>query len=515
MADPAATPVTSGAGTSGGKTGGYMASTVKHGLIYFLGNVLARLAGFIMLPVYTRVLTTGDYGILEILSLSLDIVGMLAGLGIRQAVLRLYYHFSAQEDRNGVVSSASILLVVIFGSITLVGLAFSAQLSEALLGPDQPVLFLRLALLAFVTGALGDIPGVYLQARQRSSALVTANFVRLMLALSLNILFVVYLRIGVAGIFLSTILSAIIVGGFLAVMMFRETGMRFVPRIVRELVSFGSPLVASNVGSFVLHFSDRYFLRHFHSLAVVGIYSLSYKFAMLIAMLVDGPFYSIWSAKAFEIESREGADAPPILRSILLQYNLVVVTAAFGVALFATDVIHIMLGAEFHSADRPVPLLALAMVFFCYRHISQTGAMIARRSGYIAVVTSGAAMAALALNLLLIPRWGAMGAAASTAGAFGLEFMVMNTLSERVYPIGLRMRELLAPVAIACGVWVGAAAVVPDDAGPVAGLAIRIAALGVYALVLSVTGILTPAARQLALRSLREPRAILTALKQA
>lgn len=505
--------VTAPAGATGAK--GYGASTVKHGMIYLLGNVLSRLAGFVMLPVYTRVLTTGDYGILEILSLSLDIVGMLAGLGIRQAVLRLFYQYDRPEERAAVVSTASLMLLVIFGGIAVLGLAFSAQLSEALLGPDQPVMLLRLALMAFVVGALGDIPGVWLQAAQRSATLVTANFIRLVLALSLNILFVVVLRTGVAGIFYSTIISALVVGGVVAAMMFRDTGMRFVPAVARELLAFGSPLVASNVGSFVLHFSDRYFLRHFHSLALVGIYSLSYKFAMLIAMLVDGPFYSIWSAKAFEIERREGPAAPPILRAILLQYNLVVVTCAFGVALFATDVIHVVLGAEFHAADGPVPLLALAMVFFCYRHISQTGAMIAKRSGQIAIVTTVAALAALALNLLWIPRWGAMGAAASTAGAFGVEFVLMNTLSERAYPIGLKVRELLAPVALAALAWLGAAWVVPDGASPLVGLLVRLAALAAYAAALTATGLLSRQAWALILRSMRQPKAILQELRNA
>ena len=167
------------------------------------------------------------------------------------------------------------------------------------------------------------------------------------------------------------------------------------------------------------------------------------------------------------------------------------------------------------AADGPVPLLALAMVFFCYRHMSHTGAMIRKKSGYIAVVTSAAAATALLLNLLLIPRWGAMGAASATAGAFALEFLVMNSLSERTYPIGLKVRELFAPLAIASGVWAAAAVAVPDGAGPMTGLAIRIAAFGAYAIVLSATGILSPSARQLLIRSAREPRAIMNALRSA
>jgi len=500
---------------SGPRKGAYLASTVKHGLIYFLGNVLARLAGFVMLPVYTHLLTARDYGILEILTLSADILSMLAGLGIRQAVMRLYYQYDTEEDRNAVVSTASLLVISVFAAIAVLGLLFSKQITAQLLSPTDSVIYVRLAVLAFVFGAVGDIPGVHLQAQQRSSIQVLSNFVRLVLALSLNILFVVVMRMGIAGIFLSTILSSMVVGGYMAVRMFRETGVRFVPQKARELIGFGTPLVASQFGSFVLHFSDRFFLRHFHTLAIVGVYALSYKFAMMIAMLIAGPFYSIWNAKALEIARREGDHAPPILRGILLQFNLLLVTAGLGMSLFATDVIHFMLGPDFQGADRAVPVLSLAMVLFCARNISQTGAIIAKRPGLIAVVTTMAAGAALLLNLLLIPRWAGMGAATATAVAFGLEFVVMLAYSERAYRIGISYRDVFAPTVLATAVWVIATLAVPTGAGEVTGLGIRIAAFGLFGLALSATGILTPEAQKLIVRSLREPRAIIKALQAA
>lgn len=516
MADTAATPSDGGTGLSSKATRGYLASTLKHGGIYFFGTVLSRLAGFIMLPVYTRLLTTADYGIMEILSLTTDILGMLAGLGIRSAVMRLYHQYAGKDDeQKAVISTASVMTVAIFGTLAVIGIIFAAPISEALLGPDHPPLYVRLALLGFAFGVLGDIPGTYLQARQRSASVVTANMVRLVLALSLNILFVVVLRFGVAGIFLSTIIASMSVGGFLAVWMLRLTGVRFVPRMARELISYGWPLIASQVGSFVLHFSDRYYLRFYQSLAVVGIYSLSYKFALLIAMFVSGPFHAIWSSKALEIERREGPAAPPILRDILRQYNLALTTAALGIALFATDVIHLTLGAEFHDADRPVPILAIAMVFFCYRHISQTGAVIAKRTGYIAVTTTTAAGVAIVLNLLLIPRWGAEGAAIATAAAFGAEFLIMRTLSERAYRIGLPLHEVLAPMLIGTAAWLLAAATVPADAGIATGIAIRATAFLLYAVVLAATGLLSPQARRVLLQSVRDPKSIMRALRSA
>ena len=515
MSDPVTPTAQSPATPSGARSNGYMASTVKHGLIYFLGNALARLAGFIMLPVYTRVLTTGDYGVLEILSVSADVLSMIAGLGIRQAMLRLYYQHDSDEERHVVVSTAALLVVAIFGCLTVGGLALARPISEAMLGPDQPLIYVQLAVVSFVVGALGDIPGVHLQASQRSSTLVTSNLVRLLGMLALNILFIVVIRTGVKGIFLSNIIASCIVGGFLAWRMFREIGMRFDRETARALIKFGTPLVASNLGSFVLHFSDRYFLRFFHALNVVGVYALSYKFAMLIAMFVAGPFSSIWTAKALEIHRREAEGAPPILRSILKSFSLTVVTVALGTALYSRVVIDLLLGPEFRAADEAIPLLSVGMVFFCFRNVSQTGAMIAKRPGLIAKATTSAAVVALLLNLLLIPRWGGMGAAAATAGAFGVEFMLMRALSERAYAIGLTLADELRPLGIACLVAFLAEWVVPSSAGPTVAIALRSCCFGLYLVAIASTGDLTPEARGLIRRSVRDPRAIMAALRGA
>jgi O-antigen/teichoic acid export membrane protein len=494
---------------------GYLKSTVKHGGIYAVGTILSRLVGFLMLPVYTRVLTTEDYGIMEILSLSTDILSMLVGLGIRQAVLRYYYRYDTDVERNGVISTASLLLIGIFTVTGALGIAFAGPLTQLLLGPDLPDHFVQLAVLAFAFGALGDIPGVYLQARQRSTVVVGAGLARLVIALSLNILFVVYLRLGVAGVFLSTIIASCLVGGVLFVRMMRETGMTFVGLRARELIAFGAPLMVWQIGSFVLHFSDRYFLRYNRTLDDVGIYALSYKLAMLLGTFVIGPFRDIWTAKSLEIERREGAGATPILESIMRQYNIVLVSVAFLLALFATDVVHLMLGEKFHAADGAVPVLALAMVFFGYRQIAQAGALIGNKPGYIAWSTTIAAVGAIALNLLLIPRWGAMGAAVATATAFGLEFLIMRTLARRAHPVSVPLRQLAQPLALGVVTWLLAALAVPDGAGRWTGLAIRIAAALAFGVALASIGILTREERGAIAHVVRDPKSMLRSLRKA
>jgi len=495
--------------------GGYLASTVKHGGIYALGTLLAKGVGFIMLPVYTRVLTTADYGILEILSLSTDILGMLVGLGVRQAVMRYYYQYDNDQDRNGVISTASLLLLLTFGLTAFVGLAFSVQLTDLLLGPDQPNHYVQLAVIAFALGALGDIPGVYLQARQQSKIFVAASTARLILALSLNIVLVVFLHLGVVGIFMSTIISSIVIGGYMIWQMLCQTGIRFVNARARELILFGAPLMVWQVGSFVLHFSDRYFLRYERTLSDVGLYALAYKLAMLLGTFIIGPFRDIWIAKSLEIARREGPAGNPILASIMRHYNMVLVGVGLGIALFSTDVIHLMLGAQFAAASETVPLLVVAVVFFGYRQISQTGAMIAGRSGLIAWSTTIAAGGAVILNMLLIPPYGAMGAAIATAGAFLLEFLVMRRFSLHVHPVTVPLHVLAQPILLAAMVWTGAALVVPEGAHPLLGLGIRIAAGLAFLVGALVTGIITTEERGALAHIIRDPRSLLVTLRKA
>jgi O-antigen/teichoic acid export membrane protein len=313
---------------------------------------------------------------------------------------------------------------------------------------------------------------------------------------------------------LSTAISSSLVGGYLLVGLFRESGMRFSGATARALAQFGAPIVVWELGSFVLHFSDRYFLRGYHSLAVVGVYSLSYKLAQIIPFLVTGPFSGIWLPKALEIEKREGPGAVPILAAILRHYNLVLIAVSLGMALFAGDVIRLVTGAGFHDADRPIPVLALAMVFFGYRQVAQIGALIKDRPGLVARSTIIAAAGVVAFNLLLIPRYGMMGAAVATLAGFALEFSIMRWHSMRVY--ALRIEYGLGPIALAALAWLGAEVAFPGGRTPLLlSVTGRFAAFAVFAGALILTGIITPDQRRFLTAALRHPVRSVQALRGA
>src|SRR6185503_5972581 len=99
-------------------------TAVRHGAIYGLGNVLAKAIGFLMVPFYTHYLDPVDYGVLEILALSMSLLGMVLHMGITAALLRSYGAAQSSDEKRKAVSTA-FLFVGVTGLVTfLAGAGF-------------------------------------------------------------------------------------------------------------------------------------------------------------------------------------------------------------------------------------------------------------------------------------------------------------------------------------------------------------------------------------------------------
>src|SRR5436853_2534598 len=78
----------------------------RHSLVYALGLLLSKVVSFVMLPIYTRYLTPGDYGVMELIGMTLDIIAMIAGAGMATGIFRYYHKAESEAERLSVVSTA-------------------------------------------------------------------------------------------------------------------------------------------------------------------------------------------------------------------------------------------------------------------------------------------------------------------------------------------------------------------------------------------------------------------------
>ena len=182
----------------------------RHSAVYGLANILDRVVGFLMIPVYTRFLTPADYGVLELIYMTINFIGMIVGLGIETAVSRFYFDYDNQKSRNKVISTAilgygSMILVILF-----LLLPFSEQMAKNILDSSDYAMFFVVAMIALALDMIIHIAYVYLRVRQKSVLLMVFSILRTVTALGLNIYFVVFAKKGVYGILLSTLITCLL-----------------------------------------------------------------------------------------------------------------------------------------------------------------------------------------------------------------------------------------------------------------------------------------------------------------
>ena len=421
----------------------------KHAVVYAVGVIIGKVASFIMLPIYTRYLTPADYGTLELLEMTTDVVGMIAGIGLASSVFRFY---SAHEDprhKASVMSTATTAVLALAVLTGVAGYAFAAPITHLVFKGDKPTVYFHLFFLIYIAQSANLIPFALLRAEEKSGFFVLLNALQLVTTLTLNIVFVVGRHMGVTGVLLSTLISSGMTSIYLTVYTYRRIGMHFSMARLRELAGFGAPLVLWSLGSFVLTFSDRYFLNFYKGTAVVGIYSLGYKFGFILMAFAVRPFSLVWEPRRFEIAKQPDAD--DVFNRMFVYLNVVLLIGAFAITVYVKDFLRVMSDRAFLSAYEVVPIIMLAYILQAWTTYCNTGLYLENRTDLIAWTAVLSVVANIALNFLWIPTYGMFGAAWATLGAFAVRFAFIYGWSQRVHAIHYhwgRVVWLLALVAV-------------------------------------------------------------------
>jgi len=422
-------------------------SVVHHSAVYGIGTVLNRIVGFLLIPVYTHYLTTTDYGTIELIELTTYITGMFLAAGISYSVLRFYYDADTVEEKRLVVSSAHIstlAISLVFGSSLVL---FAPSVSNMVFESQDNGGLFRLAFTTLILSVASEAPMGYIRAQQKSVLFTSIALARLALSLTLNIVFLASFGWGIRGIILSALITQVLTTIVVSSYTFWHTGAGLSHARIREMIAYGLPMIPGALSLYILNFADRYLLPRYSSLSELGIYSLGYRFGMVVGPLVTEPFMAIWIPKMFEIAKRP--DATTIYANMLTYFLLVETFIGLGIAVLIQDVLGFMSAPEFHSAYQVVPIIVLAYVLWGLSYHVRVGIMLAKRTKYIAYIMGAGALCNVVLNLLLIPRMGSWGAALATLAAYLLVLVLTYFVSRRFLSVDYQFVRILKVLSIA------------------------------------------------------------------
>lgn len=470
--------------------------------IYGLGVILARAVSFFMLPVYTRYLTPADYGLVQLLELTVEVAAIFFTAGTTAGLQRFYFKASTDTERREIVSTTFLAVLALAAACTVTLVALSPLLWRyALKGEGQPW-FIPLAALNFTLSFLLNFPLTFAQTTQRPLVFLWTSLGKLLLQLSLNIVFIVVMRLGVAGLLWSTFTANLLLGAGMTAWLIRQTGMHFDWGILRALRRFGAPYQLSWAGSFVLTFGDRFFLQAARGTAAVGLYGLAYQFGFLLAQLGSAPFLSAWNPHRHELAKLPQAERDRHYDTGFLYFNVLLVTMATALAVFIRPVLRTMTTPPFHTAAHIVPVILLAYTAEAWADAFKFGIDISERTFLVTKATWATVALVVLLYATLIPLFGPMGAAAATAVGSCFRAGLMYRWAQQEWPIAYSWRRPLLILGMGASVSLVAFVLPPLSIARLLGagaLLMVVFLAGVYAFILG------PDERQLLRRMLTDP----------
>ncbi len=458
--------------------------------IYGFGNAATSAISFLLLPIYVRYLSPEDYGVIALL-LTVEVAAkILFRWGVDASFMRFYYECRDERDKQRLASTLFLALLAVNGALTAAALIAAPWLGQRLFDTTRYTLPLRLVLVSTFIGGFYFLPFHILRIQGRSAKFMALTFSGQAATLGMKLLMVVGLGMGVLGVALADLIVAIGLTAAIVPLYAPLIRPLFSREILRESLRFGLPRLPHGLAHQVIAVFDRYLLSTFVTLRDVGIYSVGASFALGLKLFLSA-FENAWAP--FYFATMKEPDAKTTLSRITTYAWGVLVLLAAGLTAVADDVVRLMTTPDFYGAAKVVPWIGAGVVFQGIYLLTSIGLNITKQTKYYPIATGVAAIASVGANLVLIPRFGVMGAACSNTLAYAVLAATAMRFSQRAYPMRYEWRRIAQILGAGAVVCIAARLLIPASLSPLTGFLLRgsVVLLG-YPLLLLAAGFFRP-----------------------
>jgi O-antigen/teichoic acid export membrane protein len=414
----------------------------RHSAIYAIGTIIQRLPGFLLLPVYTNfnyIPSQSDYGDYTIVYTFIAFMNFVYLYGMDSSMLR--YFFLGEKDRKTVFSTTFfILLLTGFFTTLMMGL-FSTDIAGFILQrPDYGPL-IRLAGLILFFDSLGNMPYLILRAEEKSVQFTIFKSSRFFLELLFNIIFVVFLRMGVFGIFYTSLTASIINLVMMLPIIFRYLQKRIDFKLWKEMLTFGLPLLPNGIAFMTIEMIDRLIVPAYLGKEALASYGASYRFGTLLLFMITA-FRNAWQPFFLKIANQE--NARQIYARVLTYFVLGGGLLLLIISYFVRDVLTFHFFGEFYILNNRsywdgisiIPIILLSYLFYGIYVIFTPGFYIKKESKYMIAFTGSGAILNVISNMILLPLLNSFwGAAWATLISYFVMMLTIYLVANRIYPI--------------------------------------------------------------------------------
>ena len=415
---------------------------LKDSTIYVSATVLSAVISFLTLPIYTRYLSPADYGVVALFIMFGSVLAGLLSLGLNTASYRYYFQF--KEDREGfkILNSTNILFILCVYLLSGFFIFYLADWFSLSLFDGQ--ISGKLLRLSFISGCL-EYFFAYMtllltaQIRPITFSVITVSKILLNTIFSFYFIFV-YSYTYLALIY-ATLFTQLIMVICLLILTRDLLGIRFSLSSLNKSIRFSYPNVPNSIISLIYSSFDKTMLNKYKGLTSLGYYTFGAKFANLMKMVMDsvgrtwGPFFM---QKAHE----NTGEAKREIINRFFELAFIYMLGGLGIICFSEEMIKLLTTKEYYPAMYVIPIYVYFYLFGIGGQLATGQIMFGEKMLFLLPSNIVSIILNVSLNILLIPKFGAVGAVVATAIAALVASVFLLYFGLRAYPLPLGKRKL-------------------------------------------------------------------------
>ena len=377
---------------------------IKNTAILSVGEFANKIMHFLIIPLYSYVLTTEEYGQIDLFTTSISMLLPVMTLQIQEGLLRFVLGKETSKEK----AVGNCWLIFLLGSTVIL-----------LLFPVYVLVYESIVLATIFTalvlmGGFNTIFIHYLRVSDRMVEYAAKGVLGTFVNLLFNVLFVLVLRLGMNGYLYAMLISRFV--GICYLLRICDLGqflhVRYADKqVLKQMLKYSIPLIPNTLMWWVMSSGDKYVINYFLGDSANGLYSMALKIPTILALLYSF-FSQAWQMVA--IEEHGSADRKEFYEKIYKITNALLILMVSGIVLLVRPLYEIVLHERFTPAWVYVPLLSVSMVFSCQSRFFGVVYTTTKRTHKAFITTVWGAVLNLLFNFILIKPLGLHGVAIGT-----------------------------------------------------------------------------------------------------
>jgi O-antigen/teichoic acid export membrane protein len=420
----------------------------KKFISFSYGGWISLFIGIGSSMITTRILSPDIFGRTTMYTLAINLLMVLIILGTDQAFVRFFYE---EEDNNRTQLLYNCLKIPMILFIIIALLIFWNCKSVAQYLFDESNELYSAFLIAGLFFNIVNRFGI-LVVRMHQKGRLYSNLQILNKLLNTVLIVVIYFLIGerIEVIIASTIITLFTVSSvsIISERKFWKKDKCTCDRMTintKDIVKFSYPFMFTTLVFWLFQSFDKIALREWSTFYELGLYSASFRIIALITV-IQTTFTAFWSPICYEHYKKNPEDT-----HFFEKMNSIISFAMLAIGIITIafkDVIVLLLGSDYRATANIMPFLVFIPVMYTISETTVIGINFKKKTNWHVIIATISCTSNIIGNMILVPRYGAVGASASTAFSYILFFLARTVVSSQFYKIEFNLSKIFLFIAL-------------------------------------------------------------------